>query len=116
MSTRIPRSGSDLRAAAQQSAARPRRLAAALAAVTCALLASASIVPAASAHELVRDPPGGAPLAPVPAPAAPVVTVGGMPGWQISLIAVGAALVAAIAAVFLDRVLAARRSASSTTA
>ena len=109
MSTRIPRSGSDLRAAAQQAAA-------ALAAVTCALLASASIVPAASAHELVRDPPGGAPLAPVPAPAAPVVTVGGMPGWQISLIAVGAALVAAIAAVFLDRVLAARRSASSTTA
>jgi len=39
-----------------------------------------------------------------------------MPGWQISLITVGAALVAAIAAVFLDRVLAARRSASSTTA
>jgi hypothetical protein len=84
-------------------------------AVTCAFLASA-IVPAASAAELVRDPPGGAPLAPVPAPAAPVVAVGGMPGWQITLIAVSAALVTAIAAVFLDRMLAARRSASSTTA
>jgi hypothetical protein len=115
MFIRIPRTGSQLRTAARQAAARPRRLATALAAVTCALLASA-IVPAASAHELVRDPPGGAPLAPVPAPATPVVTVGGMPGWQIILIALGAALVSAIAAVFLNRVLAARRSAPSTTA
>jgi hypothetical protein len=31
-----------------------------------------------------------------------------MPGWQITLIAVGTALVTAIAAVFLDRVLAVR--------
>ena len=115
MFTRIPRTGSHLRAAARQAAARPRRLAAALAAVIGALLASA-LVPAASAAELVRDPPGGAPLAPVPAPAVPVVTAGGMAGWQITLIAVGAALVTAIAAVFLDRLLAARRSASSTTA
>jgi hypothetical protein len=115
MFTRIPRTGSHLRAAARQAAARPRRLAAAVIAVTCAFLASA-IVPAASAAELVREPPGGAPLAPVPAPAAPVVAVGGMPGWQITLIAVSAALVTAIAAVFLDRMLAARRSASSTTA
>jgi len=115
MFTRIPRTGSHLRAAARLAAARPRRLAAALAAVTCALLASA-VVPAASAADLVRDPPGGAPLAPVPAPAAQVVAVGGMPGWQITLIAVAAALVTAIAAVFLDRMLAARRSASSTTA
>jgi hypothetical protein len=115
MFTRIPRMGSHLRAVARQAAARPRGLAAALAAVTCALLASA-LVPAASAHDLVRDPPTGATSAPVPAPPAPVVTVGGMPGWQITLIALGAALVTAIAAVFLDRMLAARRSASSTTA
>jgi hypothetical protein len=115
MFTRIPPRGSHLLAAARQAATRLRWFAAALAAVTCALLASA-VVPAASAAELVRDPPGGAPLAPVPAPAAPVVTAGGMPGWQITLIAVGAALVTAIAAVFLDRVLAARRSASSTIA
>ena len=111
MFTRIPRTGSHLRATARQAAARPRRLAAALAAITCALLASA-IVPAASAAELVRDPPGGAPLVPVPAPAATVVT-SGMAGWQITLITLGAALIAAIAAVFLDRALAARRSASA---
>ena len=115
MFTRILSAGSHLRAAARQAAVRPRRLAAALAAVTCALLASA-LVPAASAAELVRDPPGGASLAPVPAPVVPVVTAGGMPGWQITLIALGAALVTAIAAVFLDRMLAARRSVSSTTA
>ena len=115
MFTRIPRTASHLRAAARQAAARPRRLAAALAAVTCALLASA-LVPAASAHELMPDPPTGAPAAPVPAPVVPVVTAGGMPGWQITLIAVAAALVTAIAAVFLDRMLAARRSASSTAA
>jgi hypothetical protein len=91
-----------------------RRLAAALAAVTCALLASA-LVPAASAADLVRDPPGGAPLAPVPAPAATVVT-SSMAGWQITLITLGAALIAATAAVFVDRTLAARRAASAPTA
>jgi hypothetical protein len=39
-----------------------------------------------------------------------------MAGWQITLIALGAALVAAIAAVFLDRALAARRAVSATPA
>jgi hypothetical protein len=43
-------------------------------------------------------------------PAAPVVTVvGGMPGWQIALIAIGAALVAAVCAVLAYRAWAARR-------
>jgi hypothetical protein len=37
-----------------------------------------------------------------------------MAGWQITLIAVGAALVAATAAVLVDRVV--RRAASATTA
>ena len=37
------------------------------------------------------------------------VVVGGMPGWQIALIAIGAALFAAIAAVLADRAWAARR-------
>jgi hypothetical protein len=43
--------------------------------------------------------------------AAPAVTVtgGGMPGWQIALIAIGAALVAAVVAVQADRVRAAHR-------
>ena len=37
------------------------------------------------------------------APAGPTVVVGGMPGWQIALIAVGAALTAAVIAVLVDR-------------
>ena len=112
MYTHTPRRGPHPRTAARQAAARLRRLAAALAALTCAVLAAAA-VPAASAHTLVRDPPGGAPLVPVPAPAATVVT-SGMAGWQITLIAVGTALVAATAAVLLDRARAARRSAPAT--
>jgi hypothetical protein len=43
-----------------------------------------------------------------------VITAGGMPGWQITLIAIGAALAAATAAVFLDRARASRRSAAAT--
>ena len=39
-----------------------------------------------------------------------------MAGWQIALIAIGAALLAATAAVVLDRVRAARHAASATTA
>jgi hypothetical protein len=39
-----------------------------------------------------------------------------MAGWQITLIALSAALVAAVAAVILDRALATRRSASRTSA
>jgi len=42
--------------------------------------------------------------------------VTGMPGWQITLIAVGAALFAAAAAVLLDRARAARRHAASAAA
>ena len=42
-----------------------------------------------------------------------VITTGGMPGWQITVIAVAAALVAAAAAVFLDRTRAGRRAAAS---
>ena len=104
------------RTAAWQAAARLRRLAAALAAVICAVLASAAIVPAASAS--IPITPGGpaVPAPAVPAPAVPVVTAGGMAGWQITLIAVGAALVAATAAIVLDRAWAARRAASASTA
>jgi MFS family permease len=42
-----------------------------------------------------------------PPPLAPAA--GGMPGWQITLIAVGAALVAAVLAVLADRARSARR-------
>jgi hypothetical protein len=102
---------------------RLRRLAAALAGLAGALLAFAAAAPAAFA----MPPP--APLIPLqdkhpplppahvhypvhqaPAPA-PVHTmvVGGMPGWQIALIAAGAALLAATLAVLADRAWTARR-------
>jgi hypothetical protein len=89
------------------------RPAAVLAAATCALL---SLAGAAFASTPV-PPPGG--YGPVPGAAATitrVITTGGMPGWQIALIALGAALVAATAAVILDRTLARRRPASAVTA
>ena len=97
-------------AAARHGAARLRRLAAALTAVTCTLLASAAVMPAAWAVNVIPIDGG-----PDPAPAG-VVTAGGMPGWQITLIAVGSALVAATVAVLADRTRAARRAASATTA
>ena len=97
--------------------ARLRRLTAVLAAVTCGLLASAAAVPAAVAmtptpRPYLRGEYGTGPVAPVPA-TTHLIIAGGMPGWQITLIAVGAALVAATVAVVLDRARAAR---SATTA
>ena len=62
-----------------------------------------------------RVPPGGIkdrPFAPVPV-TAHLAASGGMPGWQITLIAVGAALVAAVLAVLLDRARGPRRMASA---
>ena len=86
------------------------RLAAVLAGLGGAALASIIVAPAAFA---VREPPpgggGGAPASPAP-PDTVAVVAGGMPGWQIALIAVGAALLAAVLAVLLHRVWAARRS------
>jgi hypothetical protein len=81
----------------------------ALAAITCAGLVSAA---SASAAPVMNPIPPGGPA--VPAPTVRVVTEGGMAGWQIALIAVGAALVAALAAVVLDRARAARKAASGT--
>jgi hypothetical protein len=109
MSAYRPRRGPHPLTATRQAAVRLRRLAAALAALTCALLASAAIVPAAWAVNEI-PPGGGDPVTPVP----DVVTAGGMAGWQITVIALGAALIAATAAVFLDRALAGRRAASAT--
>jgi hypothetical protein len=128
MFTHLPRRETHPRTAARQAGARLRRLAAVLAAAACALLACAATVPAAFALAVPR--PDGqnwprldhlvsvipAPAAPVPATTVRVVTASGMAGWQIALIAVGAALVAAAAAVLGDRARAARRAASATTA
>ena len=83
-----------------------RRLASALAGLAAALLAATAAAPAAFA--LPVPPVGGGDGTVPPAPVQTVV-VGGMPGWQIALIAVAAAVVAAAVAVLLDRARAARR-------
>ena len=64
-------------------------------------------------------PDGGSYLtgvAPSPDPVVRTVVVGGMPGWQIALIAIVAALVAAVAAVLFDRARSTRRRLVSTPA
>jgi len=94
---------------------RLRRVIVALVAVTGGLLAWAAAVPAASAATTLIPDPGGA-SGPVPAIPVQVIAVGGMPGWQIILIALGAAVVAATTAVLLDRVRTVRRAASATAA
>ena len=83
-----------------------RRLAGVLAAMASTLLTVTAAAPAAFA--LPVPPVGGGDGTVTPPPTVQIVT-GGMPGWQIALIAIGAAVVAAAAAVFLDRARAARR-------
>jgi hypothetical protein len=82
-----------------------RRLAGILAALAAALLAAATAAPAAFALPV---PPvgGGGTVLP---PSVQTVVVGGMPGWQIALIAMAAAVLAAAVSVLLDRARAARR-------
>ena len=113
--------------AAAPAPARLRRLAAAAAAVIGSLLAAAAVIPAASAADPTPTPVPSAgwaqlaqlwrlgPVGVVPAPAVRVVSAGGMAGWQITLIAAGAAVAAAVAAVVLDRARTARRAAPATT-
>jgi len=93
---------------------RPRRfgtMLAALAALGGTLVALAATGTAAMAT--IVPPPGGVTsnLPPGPSRIAPqaVTVAGGMPGWQITLIALGAALVAAVLAVLADRAWSARR-------
>jgi hypothetical protein len=123
-----------------------RRLAGLLAALAGTLLALSAGAPAAFAAPRVLPDPGGGPASPagagppigVPppgvisrlqgppqlAPARPHPTVahlhaavtGGMPGWQIALIAIGAALAAAALAVLVDRAVTARGRVRSTAA
>jgi len=80
-----------------------------VAALGGALLSLAMAAPAALAAPATFPPPDPQ-TAPGQDPVTRVIVVGGMPGWQIILIAVGAALVAGIAAVLADRAWAARRS------
>jgi hypothetical protein len=85
---------------------RTRRVAAALTGLALTWLVLATAAPAAFAGVVpAQGGPGGA--------AAPAVTrtvlVGGTPGWQIALIAAGAALLAAGLAVLADRAWTAHR-------
>jgi len=112
-----------------------RRLAAALAGLAGAWFGLAVAAPAAFAAALtgvpspfsgppgitvLHDPPGWNKHPPLPTghvtgPLYQVhtVVVSGMPGWQIALIAIGAALFAATAAVLLDRAWTARRRSAT---
>jgi hypothetical protein len=96
---------------------RIRRIVGVLTGLAAAVVAAVAVAPAAFAAQV---PPG--PLSryeqvvpatkhpPVPAHAVSI----GMPGWQIALIAVGAAIVAAALAVLFDRLWAARRHPTPT--
>ena len=94
-----------------------RRLVVALAGLAVALVAG--VAGGTAAFATVDPTPGPlyarfGPIDPaVPAHAHAAVT-GGMAGWQIALIAVGAAILGAIVAVLLDRVRAARRHQPAT--
>jgi hypothetical protein len=88
----------------------PRRILAAVVALTGTVLALAT-APAAFAHPL---PPSDCCASDAATGPVTVITGGGMPGWQITLIAVGAALAGAAIALLLDRSLAARRTHPTT--
>ena len=87
---------------------RIRHLAGLLAASAAALLVLAAASPAMAATARV---PHYGPSVPSPQVPAQIHTVvpGGMPGWQITLIAIGAALAGAALAMLLDRVVTSRR-------
>jgi hypothetical protein len=87
---------------------RIQRCLAAPAALAGALLAFAATPPAALATPAPPDPnPGGY------VPVIHTMVTGGMPAWQIALIVVGAALLAAVVAVLADRAWAARRQVTA---
>ena len=91
-----------------------RRILAAVATLAAATLAVIAAAPAALARPV--PPPDLRPAEIVPAPAIHTVLIGGMPGWQITLIAVGAALVAGAVATLADRSWTARKAHATTTA
>ncbi len=89
---------------------RIRRAIAALTGLALAVLGLAATAPAAFARIVPPVGSGGVTAAPAAVPAVTrVVVVGGMPGWQIALIAAGTALIAAALAVLADRARTAHR-------
>ena len=95
---------------------RLRRFAAVLAGLGVTMAAFAAAAAAASASTGMFPDNGGVDGGASQAPVPQAVVVGGMPGWQIALIAIGAALAAAVTAVLLDRMRSARRRLSPTAA
>jgi hypothetical protein len=91
-----------------------RRILAAVAALAGALL-SVAAAPAAGAVPLPLPPHGGSGSGAGGAHGTVrVIATGGMPGWQIALIAAAAALAAAVVAVLADRAWVARRTHATT--
>jgi hypothetical protein len=94
-----------------------RRLAGLLTVIAGALLAVSASAPA-----FARPVPPGGSYAPGSGSGSPAlvrvhtIVAGGMPGWQITLIAIGAALAAATLAVLVYRAVTARRHAAPATA
>ncbi|HYB87005.1 MAG TPA: hypothetical protein VEC76_09155 [Streptosporangiaceae bacterium] len=90
---------------------RIRRFAIMLAGLAGAVLAFST----AAAPAFATLPPAGPRRMPVPPAQVHTIVTGGTPGWQIVLIAAGAALLAAILAVLLDRMRASRRHMTAPT-
>jgi hypothetical protein len=114
MNPHPPRQGTHPPVAARKPRKRLGRLAGVLAAVTCALLTAAAIGPAAAFAVTEPPPTGGG--APASQTTVHIIAAGGTAGWQIAMIALGAALFAAVATFLTDRAIAARRAAQATTA
>src|ERR1700746_2280971 len=88
-----------------------RRTAAVLGGLAASVLV---VLTGATAAFAYPDPPRPGPAAPMqPPPRMHTIVTGGTPGWQIALIAIGAAIFAAALAVTVDRILAARRRVSA---
>jgi hypothetical protein len=88
-----------------------RRLASALAGLAAALLAVTTAAAAPAAYASL-PPHGGGPAGTYTT--VRVIATGGMPGWQITLIAAVTALAAATVAVLIDRARAARKTHATT--
>jgi hypothetical protein len=85
---------------------RIHRIAAILGGLAASVLVTVTGASAALAYPV---PPAGGPARPVHPPRVQTIVAGGMPGWQIALIAIGAAILAAALAVTLDRARTAHR-------
>ena len=85
--------------------------------VTAATLVGTLLTFAAASSPAFASLPPGDPTETVQAPPqVHTIVTGGMPGWQIALIAVTTAVIAATTAVIMDRARVARRRLSAPTA